>query len=402
MKLMYKYFILLAIGITMTGTFLSCSDDDGGKPTISYIRVTDPESADSLLVAASQGQLIAIMGHNLGGLRQLWFNDQRASLTPTLITNTSVLVTVPTELPLVVSDVMKLIFADGTVLEHPFRLAVSRPSITAMVSEYVAEGGVATIKGDYFYEPLTVTFTGGVTGVLESVEDDEINVVVPAGALPGPITVTTNFGVTKSSLHFRDNRAFLNYDNLTASGSWRGGTVASDGGIDGNYLLLKGKLGANDRTEDYSGGGYVSQFWGKANGRPEGNLLPGKPEDYVMKFELNSVQWYGSYLNICFAPWSYMNDNQEYWSNTLNARAYFGPWDSKDANYETKGWVTAVIPMTDFAYMIQTGAGGVVSYPTMTFKPDDTGSLTFWLVGSPKANSTPVELHIDNVRIVPK
>ena len=54
-----------------------------------------------------------------------------------------------------------------------------------MVCEFVNEGDVATIRGDFFYEPLTVTFPGGVTGELVSVKDQEIQVRVPAGAQAG-------------------------------------------------------------------------------------------------------------------------------------------------------------------------------------------------------------------------
>ncbi len=404
MKLNYKY-LLLFLGVVMTasGILTSCSDDNEGEPMVRYVRVTDPTASDSLLVAAGQGQMIAIMGENLGGVTELWFNDQQAALSTTLITNSSIIARVPTDLPEVVTDKMTLVFANGRRLEYPFKLAVSDPQIISMASEFVDAGDVATINGNYLYAPLTVTFTGGVQGEIVSVEEDgsAIEVTVPDGAEPGPITVATNFGQTESSLHFRDSRAFLNYDNLTASGSWRSGTTASTDGIDGNYLLLKGKLGANERTEDYAGGGYVSEFWAKVNGRPEGNLLPGKPEDYVMKFEINVVQWYGSYLNICFAPWDHNNSNQEYWSNDINARAYWGPWDAKDSDYATSGWITAVIPMTDFAYQMTKPANDII-YTTKVFNPEVTGSLSFWLIGSPKANSTPVELHIDNVRIVPK
>ena len=53
---------------------------------------------------------------------------------------------------------------------------------------------------------LTVNFTGGVTGEIVSVTDKMIQVRVPAGAQPGPITVKTNFGETKSEFWFRDNR----------------------------------------------------------------------------------------------------------------------------------------------------------------------------------------------------
>src|SRR3990170_366885 len=204
MKLMYKYLLLLSVAVASAGIFSSCDDDDQGQPTIRYIRVTDPTSSDSLLVAAGQGQMIAIIGQNLGGVRELLVNDQKADLTPTLITNTSIIFRIPDVLPKVVTNKIILTFSDGKVLEHPFRLAVSEPEIMAMVSEFVSDGDVATIKGDFFYEPLTVTFTGGAQGEIVNVEDDVIYVIVPTGAQPGPITVTTNFGATTSILHFRD------------------------------------------------------------------------------------------------------------------------------------------------------------------------------------------------------
>ena len=402
MKLIYRHLLILFVASAMAGMFSGCEDDgDGGQPTIRYVRITNPEASDSLLVAAGQGQMIAIMGENLGGVVQLWINDQQASLSPTLITNTSVIVRIPEELPTEINNKLTLIFSSGKVLEHDFELAVSEPEITGMVSEFVPDGQVATITGNFFYPPLTVTFTGGLQAEVVNVEDESIDVIVPEGAQPGPVTVATNFGEVTSTLHFRDDRAFLNYDNLTSSGSWRPGTILSADGIDGNYLLLKGKLNANERSEDYPGGGYVSEFWAKANGRPEGNLLPGKPEDYVMKFEVRVVEWYGSYLNICFAPWGHENSNQEYWSN-LNAKAYWGPWDAANTTFTTNGnWITAVIPMTSFAYAVST-PGGVVTYTPMAFDPEMTGSLSFWVIGSPKSNASPVELHIDNVRIVPR
>lgn len=401
MKPMYRYLVFLLAAMASAGTFLSCNDDDGGEPLIRYVRITAPESSDSLLAFAGQGQMIAIIGQNLGRVTQLWINDQQAVLTTTLITNTSIITRVPEDLPAVVSNKMTLYFSDGKMLEYPFELAVSAPVVAGMALEYVADGDEAIIVGAYLYPPLTVTFTGGVQGEVTHVEDQAISVIVPAGAQPGPVTVKTKFGETTSTFHFRDTRAFLNYDDLNANGSWRSGTYASDGGLDGNYLLLKGKLGPNERAEDFGGGGYVSEFWAKANGRPEGNLLPGKPEDYVMKFEIDVPQWYGSYLNICFAPWDQNGNNDEYWTNKFNARAYWGPWDAIDANVATDGWVTAVIPMTDFAYQMGT-PNGVVTYTSMPFDPKVTGSLTFWLIGSPKSNGSPVELHIDNVRIVPK
>jgi hypothetical protein len=404
MKIMYRYLLFLCVAVASAGVISSCSDDDTLTPRVRYVRVTDAAASDSLLVAAGQGQMIAVMGENLGDVRELWVNDQRLSLSPTLITNTAIIARVPSALPALITNKMTLIFGDGFVLEHPFELAVAEPIVTAMASEFVEDGGTAVIKGQYMYAPLTVVFTGGLeaTVVNAKLDGTEVQVIVPTGAQPGPITVTTNFGTVESTLHFRDERAFLNYDNLTSNGSWRPGKIV-DGGITDKYLRLKGKLAVNETKEDYSDGdGFASQFWAKVNGRPEGNLLPGKPEDYVMKFELRSLSWYGTHLNICFSPWNHDQSNQEYWSNSLNARAYYGPWEASNSNFTTDGkWITVVIPMTDFAYQMNKPSG-IVTYTPMALKPEVTGGLSFWLIGSPKSNANLDEIHIDNVRIVPR
>ena len=84
MKAIYKIlFVVLAIS-SVAGIFTACEKDgDGGTPSINYVRVTRPESSDSLLVGAGQGQFIAIIGKNLGGAVAIWFNDRPSRLTPT-------------------------------------------------------------------------------------------------------------------------------------------------------------------------------------------------------------------------------------------------------------------------------------------------------------------------------
>ena len=183
--------LLLVTGAVIV--FNSCSKDEVGEPSVSYVRITRPTSSDSLLVGAGQGQLIAIVGKNLQDAVEIWFNDQPARLTPTYITNTSILVAVPTQIPLAINNKMKIVFRNGFVLHHDFEVQISKPLISSMVSEYVKEGAVATIIGDYFYAPLTVTFAGGATGTIVSVKDDEIQVTVPAGAQPGRIVVKNKF-----------------------------------------------------------------------------------------------------------------------------------------------------------------------------------------------------------------
>src|SRR5215212_9656192 len=110
MKSFNKSLLVLLITVGLVSTFISCKkEESAGTPSISYVRVTRPESSDSLLVGAGQGQLIAIVGNNLQDAVQIWFNDQQARLTPTYITNTTILVSVPAQIPTTVNNTLKII-----------------------------------------------------------------------------------------------------------------------------------------------------------------------------------------------------------------------------------------------------------------------------------------------------
>jgi hypothetical protein len=119
MKFIYKSMLLLIVTIAMAAVNMSCQEEDlpnNGEPSIKYVRITDPASGDSLLVSAGQGSLIAIVGENLQGASEIWFNDQKAILTPTYITNKTILVTVPSMIPAVIDNKMKIIFSNGRTL----------------------------------------------------------------------------------------------------------------------------------------------------------------------------------------------------------------------------------------------------------------------------------------------
>src|SRR5687768_15586796 len=251
MKTFNHSILLMLITLAVVGTFTACQKDDlpnGGEPRITYVRVTNPASSDSLLVGAAQGKLIAIMGENLGKAVEMWFNDQKANLNPTYITNTTILVNVPAQIPLTINNQLKINFSDGRTLLHQFEVQISKPLVSGMVSEHVNSGEIATIKGNFFYAPLTAKFTGGSMGEIVSVKDNEIQVRVPAGAQPGPITVKTNFGETESDFWFRDTRnTFIDSD--PDQGWWTssyGVTSPRPGDRpkrSGNYARLKQAIG---------------------------------------------------------------------------------------------------------------------------------------------------------------
>lgn len=368
---------LLAVGITTI--YSSCKKDDGatGKPSVKYVRVTNPESSDSLLVGAGQGHLIAIVGENLQSAVEVWFNDQQARLTPTYITNTTLLVSVPSQIPAQITNQIKIVFRDGSSLLYDFEVQISKPAVNSMVSEFVPTGDIATINGDYFYEPLTVKFTGGVTGELVSVTDKVIQVRVPAGAEPGPITVTTNFGETTSDFWFRDNRNLF-IDSDPYEGWWNASYVVTPAdvkagdpvAISGNYLRFKKAIGSWSWNE--LAGGPASAMPVHSKNIPDAAIL--KPEDYYLKFEINTTKPY--------------NANMLKINVALNAEdndAYL--WKPP---FDTKGqWQTVTIPFEEV----------VASYKVKpVVNPDGYWSrILFHGDGALDA-----DISFDNFRIVPK
>jgi hypothetical protein len=377
MKPIHKILGALFMVIAVIGIYTSCTkNNNDGDPRITHIRLTAPESSDSLLIGAAQGRLVAIMGENLQGAVEVWFNDQRATLTPTYVTNTSILVSVPTRIPLNVTNKIKIVFSNGKILIYDFAVQISKPSVTSMLSEFVNSGETATIRGDYFYSPLVVTFTGGSTGQIVSVKDQEIQVTVPAGALPGPVTVKTNFGETVSNFWFRDNR------NLIISGDphegWWGTYLVTNPGasdpkkISGNYYRFKKQVKAWTWDAPEVAGGPANSMPVHSKKIPDAAIL--KPEDYNLKFEINTVKPYSSNtikINVALNT----EDNNNY--------VWQPPYDSKGQ------WNTIVIPFEQI----------VASY---VVKPviNPNGYWTRILIFGP--GDLDADISFDNLRLVPK
>lgn len=374
-----KSLLILAIAIPMVGFFTSCNKEDSapnnGVPRIRYVRITNPVSSDSLLVGAFQSNLVAIVGENLQNTKEIWFNDQKAVLTPTYITSSSILVSTPAQIPTVVSNKLKLVFNNNDSLLYDFKILINEPLLSSMNSEYVLEGDVATIRGDFFYLPLTVTFEGGVTGELVSVEDKMIKVKVPAGALPGQITVATNFGTTKSDFWFRDNRnIYISSDPFT--GWWNQNYVVTNPGpndppkINGNYIRIKQSIGGWAWTE--VAGGPASAMGAISKNIPDEAIL--KPADYNLKFEVNTMKPYNN--NVLKINVGLLKENND---------AYL--WKPP---YDTKGqWETVTIPFDEI--VASYGAPLVVS-------PD--GYWARLLFHGP--GDLDADISFDNFRIVPK
>ncbi len=334
MKSINKTILLLVAFAAMIGFIASCKKDSssGAKPTVNYVRITNPASSDSLLVGAGQGQLIAIVGTNLQDAVQVWFNDQQARLTPTYVSSTSILVSLPSQIPDSITNTLTIIFKNGYKLEYPFTVQISKPYISSMVCEFVNEGDVATVLGNYFYQPITVTFTGGATAELTSVEDEQIQFKIPAGAQPGPITIKTNFGETKSDFWFRDPR-----NTFIASDPFEGwhdpSLVVSNPGptdppkINGNYIRVNKFLASWSWNEIADGPADAMPSYSK--NIPDDAIL--HPEKYYLKFEVNTLKPYNNSMITINAGTSAQDLSGYKWAPPIDTK---GQWQTISIPYE--------------------------------------------------------------------
>ena len=409
----------------------SCEEEDGiplespsGEAAVHYIRVPAPESGDSLIVKGNLGTTLAIVGENLGGTREVWFNDRPAVISPSWVTNRTVFVSVPNLAPLNVTDKLYLINGAGDTLAHDFEVTIPAPEVLSARNEWPQAGEALIINGDFFFDvegevPVVVDFTGGVQSTAEVVNQNQLSVPIPTGAQEGPVTVTTNFGTTESPFHIWDSRnIILNFDDPAKSGNgFRTGlNENSNNPINGNYCVVRWDgLDAYERNEGSNGGAspLMMEYKGwRANlvdpSIGPGNFYDGLYSDYALKFEAQVVTWSSGYLHLCPSAFNHGNEdggqggsNQEVWSNNANRRAYWGPWEETGETFTTDGsWITVVVPLTEFIY--HRGDDGEMEEAAIKFDENAFGSMSTWMIGSAESDpATPFEFYFDNMRVVP-
>ena len=374
-----------------------------GIPSISYVRVPDAASSDSLLAGAYLNNSIAIIGQNLKSVSEMWFNDQKAVLNTSLMTDEVIIVSIPKAIPEYVTN--KIYFINKSkrdTIAYDFNVLVPSPLVSSMKCEYVAEGDVAVINGNYFLpvegsDDPVVVFTPNIQATtVVSHSHSQIQVIVPAGAEEGPVSVRSRYGTTRSTFYFRDTRGMiLDWDNLNANGGWRPGNVSNTDpeGLSGNYVRFKGALKGD--LSDWSEDAFSFNLWGSSNGRPEGNLFSTDPATSVLKFEINVLDaWKANAMQLIFSPWNTANNG--FIADGTTPRALWRPWEAS-GSYVTDGWETITIPLKDFIYNHEGVSLGEMP-PSNGY-----GSLSFFVYhgGVLGTDCTP-HILLDNIRVVPQ
>ena len=428
MKRYIKNIMLLAAAAL---GFASCEDYPDafelaeGVPTVDYVRYAD---RDVLIEQAYMGEVVCFVGQNLCSVRELFFNDQKAVLNTSFITENTLVAAVPGNLPKEKTDKVYMITKGQDTVSVDFKVMLPAPQIKSMSCEFQQPGTDVTIYGNYFVEPMTITFedgNGATVTSFKNVSMTEVTFTIPENAKPGKVRIQTESGLARSPFSYYDfcGGLITDFDGTTdiVPQGWNfSGTYSSEGGILGNYVELKSAAAmAPDGAwnEDFK-----IDFWaGNWNGDPMSITSgPGTPicniidftdfKNMALKFELfipSSNPWMAGAMQLIFCS-SDRAANDSWQNNTFVhssatdggldlCRGLYRPWEATGSFDTGDKWITVTVPFSEFTYNSDGTAGAVPLE-----KPEDFATFVIWpwSGGVNGAECTPV-FRIDNLRAVP-
>lgn len=437
MKTRYINWFFVA-ALAMMGCLMTACEDQpdkyeiaDGVPTLKYVRSPLPEEADSLLVGAYLGNTVCLVGDNLRSIYELYFNDQKATLNTSYMTDHTILVDIPKNIPEEVTNKIYMVTKSGAKVDFDFNVMVPAPVVSSMSCEYAPAGSEAVLYGDYFVDdpnvPLTISMPGDITvegEQITSITKTAIKFIVPVGAMQGNIRVKSIYGTGQSVFQYKDTRNILfdwdgKYEGALAAGnSWsgddekKGQTISSVPQIDGNYLVLGPStlLGGQWETPN----AYVMMYWPDQHATQGCVPLYDLPqfkkmledyelEDLAVKFEAYvpaSNPWMAEGMQIQFTSLdevSMENQNNDYvYGEGKEPRGVWIPWE-ETGSYDTGNqWVTVTLKMSEFNKQIS----GVVSETELT-KEKLAGLSIFLRGGGVDGKECEPIICIDNIRVVP-
>lgn len=443
MKTRYINWFFVA-ALAMMGCLMTACEDQpdkyeiaDGVPTLKYVRSPLPEEADSLLVGAYLGNTVCLVGDNLRSIYELYFNDQKATLNTSYMTDHTILVDIPKNIPEEVTNKIYMVTKSGAKVDFDFSVMVPAPVVSSMSCEYAPAGSEAVLYGDYFVDdpnvPLTISMPGDITvegEQITSITKTAIKFIVPEGAVQGNIRVKSIYGTGQSVFQYKDTRNILfdwdgKYEGALAAGnSWNGDNekkgqiLASVPSVDGKYMVMGPATLSGGQWQ--TPGEYLMMYWPDPNAT-EGCVplydLPQfkkmledyKIEELALKFEVyvpTSNPWMAEGMQIRFTSLdevSMSNQTQDYiWNDDESheegkaPRGVWVPWE-ETGSYDTNNqWVTVTLKMSEFNKLVS----GLAS--DTEFTQDRFAGLSIFLRGGgvDGKECEPI-ICIDNIRVVP-
>ena len=417
MKRIFNSLLLLS-AIAASLAFTACEDEpdkyeiSGGTPTIRYIRPVNIESADSILTGAYMDNSICIVGENLRSITKMFFNDQEAKLIPSLMTDHTMIVTVPGQIPDVVYNKIFMVNNSNDTTTYDFKVLVPGPNINNMSNEWAKAGEKATIYGNYFVDdpntPLTLTINGRKINI-DDFTISTITFTVPEGLSEGPIEITSVYGKKKARFNYHDTRGMLfddwdngwpdDYANGQFKHGWHGARISNDEySLDGYYLLL-GDVDFTDGAWDDSN--LCFEYWPEATDRLSDRVSFANFANMALKFEVNipsSNPWTNLSMQCIFTGDAQVTNataNNTFFHDVDYPRGLWTPWN-QTGSYDTGGkWVTVTLPLSTFKYLEDGTPAG-----TPLTAENFTGLTLFIWNGVQNGTTCHPIIRIDNIRAV--
>ncbi len=234
--------------------FSACKQkDDTSAPSLDHVRRV---RADSIILGDGNGSAVAIIGKHLSTTHKVYFNDVEADLRPTFITETTIIVTIPSTAPFKGgSNLIKVVtkFGEATI---PFRVIQPAAVITGFTPGG-SPGDTITITGTVFDDADSVTIAD-INAKILSVTPTEIKAIIPGGVTKGLITVRTPGGKTKSTNGF--GFGYIIYDDAHNANWYDYAYNATED----NANTQKVRVGKNSIKMVYSGGALGFGIWNGA------------------------------------------------------------------------------------------------------------------------------------------
>lgn len=176
--------ILFLLTILTVSMVTSCKDDENGNgaPVIHYLRVTDPALADSTFTDVNPGTMIAVIGENLGGVMEVYINNQEISFNSTYSTSTSLIISIPYDENFKLSGPnpdlpaeLRIVTNHGTAV-FPLHVLSPGPGISRIAATYPLKvNDKISLIGQNFYEIQQLYFTTDSVNVTYEITDYQVS-----------------------------------------------------------------------------------------------------------------------------------------------------------------------------------------------------------------------------------
>ncbi|MDR1683728.1 MAG: glycan-binding surface protein [Candidatus Symbiothrix sp.] len=365
-KINFGFFALCLTGILI---FSACEEKDprfenNDNPmeiTAVHLQDGDDDVTDRTVTFARLGQLIRLEGKGFFGVKSVYINGESAYANPTLLSDNSLIVRVPSTAPTTDADddVRNTIVLKKANLNYtyPFEIRESAPSITNISHTLPQAGEEITIYGSGLIDITSIVFPGDITvneGITFDEEDGKwCKAIVPEGVSEdgGSILVLGANGGAYSPAYFNCKKHVVhNFDDVNNQ-SWSGGTISENlsakiptEGVgpksQGTYRSLNtpGNTIAADAPK-------VAYYWAKQNmwGEILNPLIPGSTPCSEVAVQMDIYVegvWNSGYIRIVVA---------DGWGTNRYCMLY-APWESfgKRIPFENPGcWFTITLPFSD-------------------------------------------------------